>query len=66
MYKQKSDSYLLWKRRRRILESIYSNYNIPDEIQEEEKEFIEFLKRSETKFSSIIEAKKAFELDNNK
>ena len=66
MYKQKSDSYLLWKRRRRILESIYSNYNIPDEIQEEEKEFIEFLKRSETKFNSIIEAKKAFELDNNK
>lgn len=66
MYKQKSDSYLLWKRRRRILESIYSNYNIPDEIQEEEKEFIKFLKRSETKFSSIIEAKKAFELDNNK
>lgn len=66
MYKQKSDSYLLWKRRRRILESIYSNYNIPEEIEEEEKEFIEFLKRSETKFNSIIEAKKAFELDNNK
>ena len=66
MYKQKSDSYLLWKRRRRILESIYSNYNIREEIEEEEKEFIEFLKRSETKFNSIIEAKKAFELDNNK
>ena len=66
MYKQKSDSYLLWKLRRRILQSIQSKDEIPEKIQEKEKEFIKFLKRSKAKFSSILEAKKAFELDNNK
>lgn len=66
MYKQKSDSYLLWKLRRRILQSIQSKDEIPEKIQEKEKEFITFLKRNKAKFNSIVEAKKAFELDNNK
>ena len=66
MYKQKSDSYLLWKLRRRILQSIQSKDEISEKIQEKEKEFIKFIKKNKAKFDSILEAIKAFELDTDK
>ena len=59
MYKEKSESYLTWKRRRRIFELLLDEREIPY-ILDEDIKYIEFLKENNLNFNNIVEIKKVF------
>ena len=58
MYKQKFPYYLIWKRRRYYLDCVKNHRELPDDLSEEDLDFINFVKDKD--FNTIIEARKAY------